>query len=167
MTKLPQSFAYIFKQLVSFFKEQLDFFFLLDTIGNISTDVDRYLYISTKYHLKTLGSLNIEQKTDICCWITIFLVNPDWKYLQNIACKNCHFSSPCSAFMVWGHHTLLMHLAIECSVFGRYPQDCLIVLGLGDSMSRSRFFRSSGSWQWHLTLKDSYFFFSHFPVVSH
>ena len=27
------------------------------------------------------------------------LVSPDRKYLQNITCKNCHFTSPCYDFM--------------------------------------------------------------------
>ena len=28
-----------------------------------------------------------------------FLVNPDWKYFQNITCKNCHFTSHYNDFI--------------------------------------------------------------------
>ena len=68
---------------------------------------------------KYCGSLNIEQKNpfiqnvnkhvynfgklspaaELHFFSQMFLVNPDWKYFQNITWKNCHLTSPCYDFM--------------------------------------------------------------------
>ena len=62
-----------------------------------------------------------------CCWITIFfffrsiLIGNTFRILPKKIATFHHL-----VMILWGHQSLLMHLAIDWSVFDRYPQDCCL-----------------------------------------
>ena len=60
-----------------------------------------------------------------------FFVNPDWKYFQNITCKNRHFTSHCNDFIGPSHFADVMSEVYLDAI----PKT--VALGLGDSVSQS------------------------------
>ena len=66
-----------------------------------------------------------------------FWVNPDWKYFQNITCKNSHVTSLSLFYNFMGPSVFSDASSNLSEVFDCYHQDCPLDLGLGDSMSLS------------------------------
>ena len=62
-----------------------------------------------------------------------FLVNPDWKYFQNITCRNYHFTSTCNDLMGPPHFADASCQMLSEVYLGAIPNT--VIVSLGDSMS--------------------------------
>ena len=76
-----------------------------------------------------IQNVNKHNSNASCCLMTpfstfffFFLVNPVWKYCQNITWQKCHSTSPCYDFK--RHQTSLMALDIEWGLQDCYRQNC-------------------------------------------